>query len=529
MPLSQTEQLLANLVQLAITNGLITADDRFFAVNRLIARLKIETVSPELGAALKAGAGMAELPASAAIIIDDLVDDAVRRQVCADLSDLREILAADLMAVFLDKPSTINSRFWQLYSTDPRQATGWFYQLSRDSNYIQTARIARNICYQAPSAYGMLDITINLSKPEKNPRDIAAAKTAHSGGYPLCLLCAENEGYAGRAGYPARANHRMIRLTLGKEPWYFQYSPYSYYNEHCIVLSETHRDMKIDRIGFQRLLEFTTLFPHYFVGSNADLPIVGGSILTHDHYQGGQYEFAMAKAGEDYAFTLPDWPAIHCAVVRWPMSVLRLSAADPELLIAAADFVLAIWREYSDPAAEILAWSDQAPHNTLTPIARRRGEDYELDLVLRNNRQTEEHPLGIFHPHADVHHIKKENIGLIEVMGLAVLPPRLLPELSEVGRYLAGQPANVAACHQPWAEELRRRHVGSGPIHPESASQIVRLETAAKFERVLADAGVYKRDAAGQAAFRRLTGHLAGGQRGTRHVRHLPASDSMIQ
>ncbi|HBP37697.1 MAG TPA: galactose-1-phosphate uridylyltransferase, partial [Clostridiales bacterium] len=322
MPLSTTEQLLASLVQLAISKDLITADDRFFAVNRLIARLQIDTVSPELGPSLRTGTGTAPASASTPEIIDALVDDAVRRGVCADLSDLQEILAADLMTIFLDKPSSINSRFWQIYRTGPRQATDWFYRLSRDSNYIQTASIARNICYQAPSTYGDLDITINLSKPEKNPRDIAAAKTARSSSYPLCLLCAENEGYAGRAGYPARANHRMIRLALGGEPWYIQYSPYSYYNEHCIVLAESHRDMKIDRMGFQRLLEFITLFPHYFVGSNADLPIVGGSILTHDHYQGGRFEFAMARAGEDFAFALPDWPAVKCSVVRWPMSVL---------------------------------------------------------------------------------------------------------------------------------------------------------------------------------------------------------------
>jgi UDPglucose--hexose-1-phosphate uridylyltransferase len=406
------------------------------------------------------------------------------------------------MNVFMDKPSAINHRFHQLFAQNPQQATDWFYQISQSSNYIQTAQIAKNIVYQAPSRYGSLDITINLSKPEKNPRDIAAARLVRSSGYPACQLCVENEGYAGRIGYAARANHRMIRLTLTDEPWYFQYSPYSYYPEHCIILAEQHRDMVVNRLTFDRLLEFITLFPHYFAGSNADLPIVGGSILTHDHYQGGRYELPMARAVEVQVFSLEHHPEVHAAILNWPMSVIRLRGAHPDQLADAADRILGFWRGYSDEACQILAHTDGVPHNTITPIARRRGQDYELDLVLRNNRQSDEHPLGIFHPHADVHHIKKENIGLIEVMGLAVLPARLLTELDLVERYLLGEPVSVAEYHQDWADSMRADHPAAGSA--DEVRQWVRQGVAQKFERVLSDAGVYKQDEAGMAGMNRL-------------------------
>lgn len=494
----ETEQWIVRLVQAAIRQGLISQEDRIYTINRLCERLRIEgfasgQIDPAAFASDQAG-----IPD----ILDHLADDAVARGVLEDLSDLREILAADLMNLFLDKPSVIQARFDSLYATDPQKATDWFYHMSQASNYIQTRQIARNIVYPAESPYGTLEITINLSKPEKNPRDIAAARLQHSTGYPRCLLCIENEGYAGRIGHPARANHRMIRLTLGGERWYFQYSPYAYYPEHCIVLSHEHRDMHIDRATLNNLLEFVTLFPHYFIGSNADLPIVGGSILSHDHYQGGCYELPMARAATAFRFVLPAYPQVEASVLNWPMATIRLRGPDTCELADAAEALLLTWRHYSDPAATVIARDDQEPHNTITPIARRRGPAYELDLVLRNNRHDNSHPLGIFHPHADVHHIKKENIGLIEVMGLAVLPGRLATELAAVEHYLQNKPATVAPLHLEWAEQLRRHH--HGPLTEDEARAAVRQGVAVKFIRVLSDAGVFKPDDAGRAAFRRF-------------------------
>jgi len=502
---------LAELIDQATDAGLITRDDRFYAANQLSDRLQLEgdpwnrTAASGRPDAVDPSIAL-ERPPSIPELLDNLTDDAVARGVLEDLHDLRDRLQADLMNVFLDKPSTVNQQFWTLYQKSPRQATDWFYHMSQASNYIQTRQIAKNIVYQAKTEYGDLDITINLSKPEKNPRDIAAARNKPNSGYPACQLCVENEGYAGRIGYPARANHRMIRLELAGEPWYFQYSPYSYYPEHCIILSEYHRDMVINTLTFTRLLAFVTRFPHYFAGSNADLPIVGGSILTHDHYQGGCYELPMARAKTAFVFDLPLFNAVKCSVLHWPMSVLRLQCRQPEPLVGAADMILKTWRAYSDQECDIIAFSGDTPHNTITPIARRRHEDYELDLVLRNNRQSAEHPLGIFHPHADVHHIKKENIGLIEVMGLAVLPARLRGELAAVEDDLCGRPADIAAYHQAWAEELKKRHPQI--MTPEEAEQAVRRGVAEKFERVLADAGLYKRNESGQAGWLRFVAHL---------------------
>lgn len=489
--------LIVQLVDEAVRHQLIDRDDRVYAANRLLDRLQLD-YDPRAIHSPETDSPVCSIPQ----LLQEITEDAVNRGILEDLADLRDILQADLMNVFLDKPSVVNQHFYSLFKQSPQQATDWFYRISQASNYIQTAQIAKNIVYQAPSQYGSLDITINLSKPEKNPRDIAAARLVRSSGYPACQLCVENEGYAGRIGYAARANHRMIRLTLTEEPWYFQYSPYSYYPEHCIILAEQHRDMVVNRLTFDRLLEFVTLFPHYFAGSNADLPIVGGSILTHDHYQGGRYELPMASAREAKVFGLEHHPDVHAAVLHWPMSVIRLRGARPDHLADVADQILSFWRGYSDPECQILAQSDGVPHNTITPIARRRGPDYELDLVLRNNRQSEEHPLGIFHPHADVHHIKKENIGLIEVMGLAVLPARLLTELDLVERYLLGEPVTVAEYHQAWAESLRTDHPTTGSA--EEARQWVRQGVARKFERVLADAGIYKNDDAGHAGMNRL-------------------------
>jgi UDPglucose--hexose-1-phosphate uridylyltransferase len=497
-----TDRLQEHIVQLVVLAGrqdLIDEKDRVYMINRLCDRLRVEGFeSDRLLARAEAAAGRTSIPER----LMQLVEDAVARGVLEDLTDLREILAADLMNLFLDKPSVIQQRFEALCRESPRQATDWFYRFCQSSNDIQTRQIARNVVYQAPSPYGVLDITINLSKPEKNPRDIAAARHLRSSGYPRCLLCLENEGYAGRIGHPARANHRLIRIELGGEPWYFQYSPYAYYPEHCIILSHEHRDMHIDSQTITNLLTFVRRFPHYFAGSNADLPIVGGSILTHDHYQGGCYELPMARAGSVMTLSWPAWPEVAAEVLDWPMTTLRLRAAVPEMLTDLAEQILLAWREHTDREADIVAHDEQGPHNTITPIARRRGQAFELDLVLRNNRQSGEHPLGIFHPHADVHHIKKENIGLIEVMGLAVLPARLLTELETVEHYLQGLPVTVAPPHLPWAEQLRRQQ--HQPLSADEARQVVRQGVTDTFLRVLADAGVMKQDAAGQAALVRF-------------------------
>lgn len=503
--MNNSEQSIILLIAQSIAAGLIEPDDDVYAYNRLADRLQVESTVSPLRQAIADAVKHLDGP-SIPELLENLADDAVSRGLIDDLLDLRDQLTAGLMDQLMDKPSQINRYFWQQWEKDPQQATDWFYRISQSSNYIQTRQIARNISWKSVTPYGEMDITINLSKPEKNPRDIAAARQQRSTGYPACLLCAENEGYGGRIGYPARASHRLIRLELGREPWYLQYSPYVYYQEHCIVLSQEHRDMLIDRMTFERLLQFVRLFPHYFIGSNADLPIVGGSILTHDHYQGGCYTFAMARAPIEQKFTLDGFSDLHCGVVHWPMTVLRLRGHQPAQLIEAADQITRIWRQWSDPDVDILSHSGGTPHNTVTPIARRQDDEYELDLVLRNNRQSDEHPLGIFHPHADVHHIKKENIGLIEVMGLAVLPPRLVDELGQVELYVQDQPSEVAEMHQAWAGELLAVH-GKQP-DAVAARRIVRQGVAAKFGRVLEDAGVYKHDAAGRQALRRLIDQL---------------------
>lgn len=441
-------------------------------------------------------------------LLEKLVDYACESGVIEDLFDKKEILASNIMNCFMPKPSAVNQCFYEKYEESVQAATDYFYQLSRSSNYIQTKRIAKNINYKFLTEYGEVDITINLSKPEKNPKDIMMEKDLKSTDYPKCLLCIENEGYAGRIGHPARSNHRLIRITLTGEPWYLQYSPYVYYNEHCIVLSEEHRDMKIDHQGLLRLISFVEQFPHYFVGSNADLPIVGGSILSHDHYQGGKYEFAMAKAADEYSFELTAFPAVKCAVVKWPMSVIRLKCENAEDIVAAASRILDFWKQYDDPALDIVAYTEETPHNTITPIARKRHGLFELDLVLRNNRTSEEHILGIFHPHKDVQHIKKENIGLIEVMGLAVLPARLIPELQEVEKYVLGKEHAIAEYHRPWAKQLYQKY--KEQVSQENIGEIIKKEVADKFMRVLEDAGVFKRNEQGIAGFKKFIQHVNG-------------------
>ena len=441
-------------------------------------------------------------------LLNTLTDLAVARGIIPDSRENRDLFDTRLMNCLTPRPAQVRQAFRQAYGRSPAEATDYFYRLSQSSNYIRRDRIAKDRRWVYNGAFGPLDITINKSKPEKDPRDIAAAGKARPSGYPRCLLCAENEGYAGRIGHPARASHRIIPLTLGGEDWALQYSPYVYYNEHCIVLSMEHRPMAVSREGFVRLLDFVGQFPHYFVGSNADLPIVGGSILSHDHFQGGRYTFAMETAQTEAEFDLPGFSDVRCGRVHWPISVLRLQCADPVRLADAADAVLRHWRTYSDPAAGILARTD-APHNTITPIARRRDGLFELDLALRNNRTTAEHPLGLFHPHAERHHIKKENIGLIEVMGLAVLPARLDAELDAIARAIAGgtdlRADPQTEKHASWAEGFRGECAGLSI--PELRAKL-ELEVGRVFEQVLCDCGVFPYTEEGGAAFTRYLGDL---------------------
>ncbi|HFR3425292.1 TPA: UDP-glucose--hexose-1-phosphate uridylyltransferase [Streptococcus suis] len=418
-----------------------------------------------------------------------------------ELLEEQDMVGACLMDLITPSPSQVNRDFWQTYQDSPEQAVADFYALSKRNDYIKVAAVAKNIYYQTPTDYGNLEITINLSKPEKDPKAIAAARLAEASNYPQCLLCMENEGYQGRINHPARANHRIIRLDLGKEKWGFQYSPYAYYNEHAILLNQEHVPMVISPQTFEQLLDLLDIFPDYFVGSNSDLPISGGSILTHNHYQGGRHSFAMEKAPIESQLVFDGFESVSAGIVKWPMSVIRLSSADKPVLLSLAAKILEKWRSYSDDAVQIKAETDGTPHHTITPIARKRGDVYELDLVLRDNQTSEEFPDGIYHPHPDVQHIKKENIGLIEVMGLAILPPRLKAELAEVKKYLLGQDSQVAAYHQPWADRLKAEHPD---VTEERAEEIIRASVGQIFARVLEDAGVYKRTPEGQAAFMRF-------------------------
>jgi len=486
--------LIQSLLDQSMECEMIEREDEIYARNQLMSLLQLAEF-PEKMEGIK-GVSIPE-------VLEQIIQYAFEKEMIGILDADREIFSSKLMNVLVQRPSDVNRRFYRNYEKDPTCATEYFYQLSQNSNYIQTKSIAKNISYKTDTPYGELDITINLSKPEKDPKQIALEKEKKQDvQYPKCLLCEENEGYEGRIGHPARSNHRMIRLELEDEPWYLQYSPYVYYNEHCIVLSKEHRDMKISRKGFERLLSFVEKFPHYFVGSNADLPIVGGSILTHDHYQGGNYEFAMARADEEYSFQMKEFSNVSAATVKWPMSVIRLRSRMKEELIQAADYILTSWKGYSDEKVDIHAYSGDTPHNTITPIARMREGQFELDLVLRNNRTSEKYPLGIFHPHSDVHHIKKENIGLIEVMGLAVLPARLKEELEEVKAYLLGRSPIVKDYHLHWAEELKSKY--EAEWSEDTAEEMLRREVGLKFQRVLEDAGVFKRDTIGQVAFQRF-------------------------
>ena len=488
------------LVDYAARCELIEEDDRLWALNRLLEAMGLDGVEP----ATASGAPLH-------VLLETLTEDAVARGVCEDNQVARDLFDTRLMGVLTPAPREVREQFRELYRESPWQATDWFYAFSQNTNYIRRDRIARDQKWVYESAYGPLDITINLSKPEKDPRDIAKAKLAPSSGYPKCLLCRENEGYAGHPGHPARETHRLIPLRLSAHRWFLQYSPYTYYNEHCIVLNRKHVPMKVSRKSFENLLDFVTIFPHYFLGSNADLPIVGGSILSHDHYQGGRYTFAMAKAPIEKFYTFPGFEDIKVGRVKWPMSTIRLQGEDREELADLAEKILDAWRKYSDPSVEILAETDGTPHNTITPIARRRGNLYELDLVLRNNRTTKEHPLGLFHPHAEVHHIKKENIGLIEVMGLAVLPARLKKEMARVGEELVKGTPDISgmteiASHADWYKMLREKYP---TVSEQDVTGILEEEIGKVFETVLTHAGVYKRDAKGMEAFDRFVATAA--------------------
>ena len=483
------------LVAYAEENGLIAAQDRIWATNRLLEVLQKDSFDdPELTGPLP------ELEA----ILGALLDDAAERGLIENDGTHRDLFDTKLMGAILPPPSVVIKTFYEKYEESPQAATDFFYRFSRDTDYIRRYRVKKDLKWKAQTQYGELDITVNLSKPEKSPEEIAAAKKAKQGGYPKCLLCPENEGYAGRVNHPARENHRIMPITVGGSDWGFQYSPYVYYNEHCIVFNKQHIPMKIDRSAFEKLLDFVTLFPHYFVGSNADLPIVGGSILSHEHFQGGHYDFAMAKAPVEKVFSVPGFDTVQCGVVKWPMSVIRLSSTDRAALTDLADKILCAWRGYSDPDCFIFAETEGEKHNTITPIARRRGEAYELDLVLRNNITTEAHPLGVFHPHSELHHIKKENIGLIEVMGLAVLPARLKTEMAQLEKaILSGADLTADAAlekHAAWVESFRAKY----DFTPENTQSILQKEIGDVFATVLEHAGVYKRDAAGRAGFDRF-------------------------
>ena len=487
------DRAIEQLLTYALRKGLIQPCEEHWAANALLEVLELDSYAPT-----GEEVGEVDLPA----VLDELMDDAYARGVMKENSIVyRDLFDTKIMGALTPRPAQVIEKFQALRAEDPQKATDWYYQFSQDTNYIRRDRIAKDMQWKAPTEYGELDITINLSKPEKDPKAIAAARNLPASAYPRCQLCAENEGYAGRVNHPARQNHRIVPITINGSPWFLQYSPYVYYNEHCICLNSVHTPMKIDRACFGKLLDFVGQFPHYFVGSNADLPIVGGSILAHDHFQGGRYTFAMEKAPVETPFTFPGYEDVKAGIVKWPMSVVRLTAADPQRLIDLADRILDAWRGYTDADAFLFAETNGEPHNTITPIARRRGSDYELDLVLRNNITTDEHPLGVYHPHAELHHIKKENIGLIEVMGLAVLPARLKAELAAVAEKLADGSDLTAdpltASHAAWAEGFK----GKYQITKENALEIVQKETGLVFAQVLEHAGVYKRTEEGKAAF----------------------------
>ncbi len=485
------------LVQYGLNTGLITEIDRIYAVNQILDVLHLD----EYEEPTKTGE-----PIVLEDVLKELLDYACEQKLIPEDNIVyRDLFDTRLMNCLMPRPVEVVHTFWRKYQESPKKATDYFYKLSQDSDYIRRYRVIKDMKWVAKSKYGDLDITINLSKPEKDPKAIAAAKLAKQSGYPKCLLCMENVGYAGRPNHPARNNHRIIPITINDTAWGFQYSPYVYYNEHCIVFNGDHVPMKIERQTFIKLFDFVELFPHYLLGSNADLPIVGGSILSHDHFQGGNYTFAMAKAPMERKFKLAEFEDVEAGIIYWPMSVIRLRARDSDRLVDLAEIILKAWRGYTDEEAFVFAETEGEPHNTITPIARKNGEFFELDLVLRNNITTEEFPLGVYHPHQELHHIKKENIGLIEVMGLAVLPSRLKDELSVLGVYIVEgkdiESNEVIAKHGPWVKEFLPKYE---KVTEDNVQDILKHEVGLVFERVLEDAGVYKCTEEGRRFFERF-------------------------
>ncbi len=505
---------IVNLVAYAYRTGLIEKEDIVYSLNTILMQFSLTELEGTEDDVIKEAESIDQKKIDDGTYLEDTM-----KVLCRYAADNKiiegttpaytDLFDTKLMGILTPRPSDVIGKFKDLYKEDPIKATDWYYSFSRNTDYIRKYRIAKDVKWVTPTDYGNLDITINLSKPEKDPKAIAAARNAKQSGYPKCQLCRENEGYSGRLDHPARENHRIIPVTINNSNWFFQYSPYVYYNEHCIVFNSQHVPMKIEHATFCKLFDFVKQFPHYFVGSNADLPIVGGSILSHDHFQGGHYDFAMAKAPGERTFTVKGFEDVDSGIVKWPMSVIRLSGDDTDRIIALADKILEAWRGYSDEEAFIFAETDGTPHNTITPIARMRNGRYELDLVLRNNITTDEHPLGVFHPHAQLHHIKKENIGLIEVMGLAVLPARLKDEMKSLkdailnGRDLRSD--EVLEKHADWVDEFSKNY---DKIDATNIDTVIQDEIGKVFMHVLEDAGVYKRTPEGQKAFDRFVTSL---------------------
>ncbi|MBQ2823468.1 MAG: UDP-glucose--hexose-1-phosphate uridylyltransferase [Oscillospiraceae bacterium] len=490
------------LICYGLENNLITAEDRIYTANSIIHKLKLDEYNPP--DEIFTNIDLEE-------VLREINDYAVEQGIIEDSIVYRDLFDTEIMGCITPRPSEVINKFRQIYrEKTPKDATDFYYKFSCDTDYIRRYRIAKDMKWTAETEYGTLDITINLSKPEKDPKAIAAALNAKQSSYPKCLLCEENVGYAGRVNHPARRNHRIIPVKINDERWGLQYSPYVYYNEHCILFNCNHTPMKIDRAAFEKLFDFVEQFPHYFIGSNADLPIVGGSILTHEHFQGGHYTFAMENAEIEEEYTIDGFKDVKVGRVKWPMSVIRISCRDYERLVELGDKILTAWRGYTDEAAFVYAETDGVPHNTITPIARKRGNDYELDLVLRNNITTDECPLGVYHPHSELHHIKKENIGLIEVMGLAVLPARLKSEMEQLADVLVNKGIDAVRAdenlekHADWAEEFSARN----EITAENVHEIIQKEIGLVFSKVLEHAGVYKRNEEGMAAFNRFIDSL---------------------
>ena len=503
------QERILELVKYGLTTGLVDPADEVYTVNRLLEVLGVDDIEDETFEKVEAQPAWTQEEAEEKLegILEDMMTYAYDNGIMKENSIVyKDLFDTKLMGCLVNAPSVIRARFKDLYDNESSlAATDYFYKLSCDSNYIRRQRIKKDMKWTTDTEYGTLDVTINLSKPEKDPKAIAAAKNAKQSAYPKCQLCKENEGYAGRVNHPARENHRIIPVTINNSQWFFQYSPYVYYNEHCIVFNSKHTPMKIERATFGKLLDFVTQFPHYFVGSNADLPIVGGSILSHDHFQGGHYTFAMESAPVEYEFKMSGFDSVKAGIVKWPMSVIRLSGKNRAELEKACDKILVAWRAYSDESVGIYAFTDGALHNTITPIARRHGDVYECDLVLRNNITSAERPLGIFHPNPSLHHIKKENIGLIEVMGLAVLPARLASEITTLCDALVNKTDLTGdeklSGHAEWMNGLYKKYPDAKAA---DAENIIKYEIGAVFEQVLLDAGVYKRDEKGREAFRRF-------------------------